>query len=55
MTADELKALDKEVAAFKKTGKTPEEIAEFVAAQEHAATEAAKKAGNSTRFFSPKQ
>lgn len=35
-----------ELAAFKKSGKTADEIAEFVAAQEAAAAEAAKKAGN---------
>lgn len=40
------KALDKEIAAFKKTGKTPDEIAEFVAEKETAAAEALKKSGN---------
>lgn len=43
---DARKALEKDVAAWKKLGKTPDEIAELTAAKEREAEEAAKKAGN---------
>lgn len=41
-----VKAQKAELAEFKKSGKSPAEIAEFVAEQTKAAEEAAKKAGN---------
>lgn len=49
------KAAEKELAAFKKTGRTAEEIAEFVAAQEAAAADAAKKSGNFDAILKQKQ
>lgn len=43
---DARKAAEKEIAAWKKSGKSAEEIAELVAAQTKADEEAARKAGN---------
>lgn len=48
------KALDKDVAAWKKLGKTPEEIAELTAAAEAAAEAAAKKAGKHDEILAAK-
>ena len=44
---DARKALEKDVAAWKKLGKTPDEIAELTAAKEREAEEAAKNAETS--------
>lgn len=52
---DLVKTHKAELAAFKKTGKTPEEIAEFAAAQEAAAAELAKKSGNFDSILKQKQ